>query len=120
MALIDSALAVRPTVDPIVVTLTGASARIPDDPAPGTRTFEPSFLTSYLTGKDYRPFPQATVVRLLIPEGTPALFQEPALPDNPGTLLLGRGIEWEIDRVVTLPDHTLVTAHVVARRPGDL
>jgi hypothetical protein len=120
VAAIDTALAVKPTPDAIVVALTRASARIPDRLAPGARVFEPSFLTGYLAGRDER-FPgQQIVVRLRVPPGVPALFQEPELPGDPGTLLLGRGIEWEVDRVVRMAEQTLVTAHVAARRPAEL
>jgi hypothetical protein len=120
VAAIDSALAVKPTPEAVVVAMTPASAVIPDDLAPGVRVFEPSFLTTYLAGADER-FPnQPIVVRLRVPAGIPALFQEAALPGSPGTLLLGRGVEWEVDRIVQLPGQTIVTAHVTARRPGEI
>ena len=114
---LDTALSAKPTPDALLVALTGASARIPDELRAGTRVFERSFLPSYLakTGVRFAGIP--LVVWLRVPAGTPALFTEPALPGDPGVLLLGRGIEWEVDRVIDLEGQKVVTARVVDRRP---
>lgn len=120
VAKLDFALAEKPTPEQLVVAFTDAVGRIPDRLGTGTRTREPAFLVTYLaaTGQG---FPGVdTVVWLQVPAGTPALFQEPQLPGDPGMLLLGRGIEWEADRVFEMGGQTIVTAHVVGREPGAL
>ncbi|MFC5338796.1 hypothetical protein [Leucobacter denitrificans] len=120
MAEIDETLELRPTPEAIVVTLVPTSARIPTALTQGDRVFEPSYLMSFLMGLSEPVEDIPLLVRLSVPAGTPALFQEPALPGNPGTLLLARGIEWEVMRVVKLPSQTMVTARVIERRPQQL
>ena len=117
---LDTALAVKPTPDALVVTLTPAAAVIPDGLTPGTRVFEPSFLSTYLTSSP-ESFPTARrLVLLQVPEGVPAFFTEASLPGGPGVLVLGRGIEWEVLRVLTGEEQEIITARVVDRRPADL
>lgn len=117
---LDAALSAKPTPDDLVVALTRASARIPADLAAGSRVFEPSFLTSYLAKTGQR-FPGVdTVVWLRVPSGTPAMFREASVAGDPGVLVLGRGLEWEVDRVLSSDEQTLVTAHIVDRRPATL
>ena len=117
VANMDAALQQRPTPEPVLVALTPATSRIPDDLASGARVQEASFLISYLAGTDHPFVGVDTVVWLRVPEGTPALFQEPALPTDPGTLLLGRGLTWEVERVLERDQQRIVTARVIAREP---
>lgn len=118
VAKLDTALSAKPTPEAVVVALTRASALIPDDLATGSRVFEPSFLTSYLAKTGQR-FPGVDlVVWLRVPAGTPALFREPSVAGDPGLLILGRGLEWQVDRVVDMEGQKVVTAHVVDRRPA--
>lgn len=117
---LDQALSVHPTPEQVIVTLTAPAARIPANIQPGDRVYEPSFLRTFLMGLQEPLTGVPVVVRLAVPAGIPAMFQEPTLPGEPGTLLLGRGIEWEAVRVVELGDQKLVTARIVDRRPRQL
>ncbi|WP_345801715.1 hypothetical protein AAIB33_01035 [Microbacterium sp. AZCO] len=117
---LDAALAVKPTPDAVVVTLTPPAAVIPEDLAPGMRVFEPSFLTTYLTSSPEALPTVRRLVLLRVPAGVPALFTEASVPGGPGVLLLGRGIEWEVLRVLAGGRQEIITAKVVDRRPGPL
>jgi hypothetical protein len=55
------------------------------------------------------------VVKLEVPAGVPAIYQESPLPGQPGSLLLGRGLRWEVCRVVPVGAQLLVTGRVVPR-----
>lgn len=114
---LDAVLDAKPTREPIVVSLFPSSSRIPTSPEPGLTVVEPSYLTSFLASSDETLPAQPVVVKLRVPPGTPALFIEPSVPGDAGTLLLGRGIHWTIDRVVSSNQSTLITGHVTARSP---
>lgn len=117
---LDEILSMKPTPEPLMVSLVPSSARIPDHLAPGVRMVEPTFLTAFLAGLDSHIARQSIVVKLRVPAGTPALLLNPAAPSEAGMLLLGRGIQWEVDRVEASPTGTLVTAHIVSRAPRPL
>ncbi len=113
----DEVLGRQPTPEAIIVTLTPAVARIPAGLERGSRVFEPSFTTSYLMGTKDRPEGVPMVVRLAVPAGVPAYFQAPAVEGEPGVLMLGRGLEWEVQRVASFPEQTFIFAEVVSVRP---
>lgn len=113
----DEVLNRQPTPEAIIVTLTPAVARIPAGLERGSRVFEPSFTTSYLMGTKDRPEGVPMVVRLAVPAGVPAYFQAPAVEGEPGVLMLGRGLEWEVQRVASFPEQTFIFAEVVSVRP---
>lgn len=116
----DEALSRQPTPEAIIVTLTPAVARVPSGLERGSRVFEPSFTTSYLMGTKDRPEGIPLVVRLAVPAGVPAYFQAPAVEGEPGVLMLGRGLEWEVQRVAAFPEQTFVFAQVVSVRPEEI
>ena len=113
----DEVLSRQPTPEAIIVTLTPAVARIPAGLERGSRVFEPSFTTSYLMGTKDRPEGVPVVVRLVVPAGIPAYFRPPISEGEPGVLMLGRGLEWEVQRVASFPEQTFIFAEVVSVRP---
>lgn len=117
VAKLDFAVTRKPTPDALVVAVTSAVARIPEVLESGATVREPGYLITYLAPKTQK-FPGAeTVMWLQVPAGTPALFQEPRIPGDPGTLILGRGLEWQADRIFTLDGQRIITARVTDRGP---
>ncbi|MCK6066612.1 MULTISPECIES: hypothetical protein [Microbacterium] len=109
---LDSALQVRPTPEPVVVTLVRSRDSLPTDLTMGTRIHEPAYLLSLLAGQDVLPPEAEVVVKLHVPAGVPALYQDASLPGEPGTLLLARGLDWEVLRVIDMPGQIVVTGRV--------
>lgn len=109
---LDSALQVRPTPEPVVVTLVRSRDSLPSDLTTGTRIHEPAYLLSLLAGQDVLPPDGEVVVKLHVSAGVPALYQDASLPGEPGTLLLARGLDWEVLRVIDMPGQTVVTGRV--------
>lgn len=112
IAALDGAVRVRPAPETVVVALPYDADALPAGAAPGTRVHEPTFLVgTFLTRETVPTGP--TMLHLTIPAGTPALYTPPAPAEaGAGTLLLARGLDWEITelgaatvsgRVVSVP-----------------
>lgn len=113
IANLDQAVSVRPTAEPLVVAMPRTLASLPADLQPGTLVTEPTFLRTVLSTRETA-FPDAeAVLTLRIEPGTPAVFVEPENSGTPGTLLLGRGLTWEITGAVTELTPTAVFGRVV-------
>jgi hypothetical protein len=112
---LDAALAVRPTSEPVTVTLTRTRASLPEALAAGTTVHEPTYLAASLLGDRTLPSNADIVVKLVVPQGTPAIYHPASLPGDGGTLLLARGLHWRVERVIELPSQVVVTARVVGR-----
>jgi hypothetical protein len=112
---LDSALAVRPTPTTLVVTLTCSRASLPDPLVPGVRVTEPAYLDASLVADLTLPPGAEVVVKLEVPPGVPALYLESSIPGEASTLLLARGLEWEVLRVIHASAPLVVTARVVPR-----
>jgi hypothetical protein len=117
---IDSALALRPMPEPVVLTVWLPDGRVPDDLAPGDRVFEPTYLLGQASDPDRPPEWAAVHLALRIPESTPALYLEPESPLADPVFLLARGIEWEAVRILRDLTPAVVTARVVDVRPTRL
>ncbi|MFE6870239.1 ADP-ribosyltransferase [Kitasatospora sp. NPDC057692] len=101
IAEIDRALAGSPTMEPVVVSRGTDLYHIPMDPSlMAGKTFTETAFTSSSLGSAAFPDKQA-ILRLRVPEGTPALWVEKVSAYGMGEreLLLGRGLNWRADRV---------------------
>lgn len=114
---IDSALSVHPTAESIVVALTAATSTVGVGLSTGDRVREGGYLLSYLVSTDHVFESVDAIVWLHVPAGVPALPQPPGIPGGPSTLLLGRGIEWEVLRVLDRDGQTVITGRVVDHAP---
>lgn len=113
IANLDQAVSARPTPDPLIVAMPRTFESLPAQLEPGTRIAEPTFLRTVLSTRETT-FPGAdAVLQLRVEAGTPAIFVDSGNDALPGTLLLGRGLTWEITGVVTESTPVTVLGRVV-------
>lgn len=99
---IDNALAGSPTIEDIIVKRGTGFSHWGDDPAElvGDVLTEPGYLSTSLGDAAFTKTP--AVLHLRVPEGTPALYVEKvsAFAGAERELLLGRGLEFRVNRAV--------------------
>lgn len=118
--LLDESLAVKAVPEPVILLVTARRAELPDQISRGDRVHEPTYRFGYMVSPE-REFPDAEVViTLRVDTGVPALFRDPARTGDLPYLLLGRGMDWEVTRVVELSGRLRIFGQTIGVRAGPL
>lgn len=111
---LDAELAAHGTSEPMVVTVPLMRSALPDALDRGTRVYEPSYTEAFRTDDDSG-FRGDVLVRLSVTKVVPAMtrtrFKDAEL------VLIGRGLEWEIDQVEPREGGLAIEGHAIGCRP---
>lgn len=99
IANLDAAVSARPTPEPLLVAMPRTLESLPADLQVGMRIVEPTYLQTVFSTRQTTFPDEDAVLTLRVEENTPALFIDSENDTGPGTLLLGRGITWEVTAV---------------------
>lgn len=105
---IDSALRVKPTSEDLIVTMGRTRSSLPDVLETGSIVNEPTFLRTKFRMSDQTPIDAEVSLLLRVPAGTPAIYTRAETAQQAGTLLLARGLQWEVARVIPQDNQQLL------------
>ncbi|WP_420110510.1 hypothetical protein, partial [Pseudactinotalea sp.] len=111
---LDAELTSHGTFEPMVVKVPLMRSTLPDVLERGTRVYEPSYTEAYRTDDD-RGFRGDVLVRLGVTDVVPAMIRT-RLKDAE-LVLIGRGLEWEIDQLEQRDGVLAIAGHAIACRP---